>query len=92
MIGRKTAVYFVAVALIEIWKAEDTFSIRTKPHPTATASFPWGRVNTVFLLAENGQEQNADFCSKNLYSCFQDDPLNVMAFSLWCFCPRWARG
>lgn len=64
MIGRKTAVYFVAVALIETWKAENTFSIQTKPHPTAIASFPWGHVNTVFLLfllAENSQEQNADF-------------------------------
>lgn len=33
----------------------------------------------VFLLAENSQEQNAEFCSDNLHACFQDGPLNVLA-------------
>lgn len=86
MIGQKTAVYFVAVALIEIWKAEVTFRIRNKHHPMATANFPWGCANMTFLLAVKNK-MLIFFSSKNLYSCFQDDPLNVTAFLLWCFCP-----
>lgn len=63
LIGQKTVVDFVAVALVEIWKVEKTLTIQTKPHPMAAASLPWGHVNTGFLLAGSSQEQNADFCS-----------------------------
>lgn len=79
---------FVAVALVEICKAEKTLSIQTKPHTTAVASLPWGRVNTGFLLAGNSREQNAGFCSLSLFSCFEDDLLNVVALSLWVVVTR----
>lgn len=83
MIGWKTALYFAAVALIEIWKAENTFSIRTKPHLTATASFPWGCVNMGFLLARTVKNKMLIFVVK-IFDCSQDDSLSVMVsvFSL----------
>lgn len=93
MTGQKPAVCFVAVSMVESWKTETVFSIQTKPSPTATASTASvGMCEHVFLLAENSREQNADFCSTNLYSWFQATPLNVTAFSLWCCCPLWALG
>lgn len=48
--GRKPAVCSVAISLMESWRTENAFSIRTKPSPTATAGCPWGCVSAFSCL------------------------------------------